>query len=416
MGTVRRLRAAASITLVLLATSPGAHAARIRTATTDTDHVKGAPMTTVALQITASNVRVDDQPFAQYAITLQSSFAGGAPSFVLVEAGNGLPLSSKALGGRIDARTLFYGATGAILLPTSDPADMRVVRSLAGPLVLSTTVTVQRDPAQPGFIQPDDGSGPLSTWSKQVQLTGQDVLLGSLVGESSDGFQHSSTQATQRVPALSMQTLQVRYDARKAPAVLHGVETARGSDAITEKTQKFLRDILRRTLPGRTGNVIDAIFSIDDNVSYLEEVLAETTDPIVRDIMAGSLATKIFLLLRCIDLGGLKGKMNDDAFDECVDEIDDLSDVVDDDEPGPCPLVCANPTFSTARCTPGTPDSFDDIDFMDEICDVYRDLRSELTAEDGSASALAALAEMESQLETLLQGVWEKSKAYCGCP
>jgi hypothetical protein len=417
MGSILlRLSAILSITAIILAAGPDAQAARIRTSTTEVDHLKGAPMTSIVLQITANNVRVDDQPFAQYAITLQSSFAGGAPSFVLSELGNGFPLSSKNLSGKVDFRTLFYGATGAFVLPTNDPADMRVVRSLAGPLVLTTTLTMQRDPGKPGFIEPDDGSGPLSSWSKQVQLSGQDVLLGTLLVETGNGIQHSSAQSTQQVPAVSAQSLELRYDGRSAPTVKHAVERARGSEDIVEETESGLGKILRRTLPGRVGNVIDALHSMQDNLEYLEEGLAELTDPILRDILAGSLATKIFLLLRCIELGGIKGKMNNDAFDECVDEIDDLSDVVDDEEPGPCVLVCADPTFSTSRCTPGTPGSFNDIDIMDELCDVYRDLRSEVTAEDSSASALAALAEMESQLETLMQAVWDKSKAFCGCP
>jgi hypothetical protein len=58
--------------------SSEAQAARIKSSTSNVDQLKGAPMTTVQLQITALNVRVDDQPFARYSIALASSFDGGA--------------------------------------------------------------------------------------------------------------------------------------------------------------------------------------------------------------------------------------------------------------------------------------------------------------------------------------------------
>jgi hypothetical protein len=312
----------------------------------------------------------------------------------------------------LDFQLLFFGEAGYFFSPTREPSDFRVVETRGFGLRVEVAMSVTGERIFLG-----DGSGPFRTFKKRLTLEGERTILVDEVVKSTDGIVYSHTKVQQETPAMKYARLVGRAAVGRLPTdfsneniLVRGPGTVAGLVAMA---------ISRPDLP--VGALTDALNSIAENLQSIN-ALPKERDPRLRDIDVEVVAGKIFKLNLCIlaraagSLGDASGGLLDKGdFGECIDEIDDLGEAVG--ATPNCARICAAPRpFSIDRCRTHAPNTFNGIQPMEDLCDVFNSLRGEILNGPNAPRAAEFVGDMEVNLANLFEKIWTKLRGYCGCP
>jgi hypothetical protein len=163
--------------------------------------------------------------------------------------------------------------------------------------------------------------------------------------------------------------------------------------------------------PGASGHFATALSYISANLTKLQSLKRDTDDVTLRDIYTELVAAKILSFLMSAE-ARLAGDINDAGFGESIDELHEFDEAF---EVPNCDVVCAYPArFSIAQCATNDPKTYNAVEVMDELCDMYRVFRPVVTVQDPSPAAQAFLADMEKYLQQVMERIWIKSDGTAG--
>lgn len=372
--------------------------AEVDTYTVDGDVASG--MDTASVVLSTDNVTVDGRRLTSYEVGY--SFDGEKTYWT--ESANGDVITSRALDGAFDLELAFFGESGCVVFLSRDPLELRIVEPLEDSLRMRVVTRATGE-----SILLDDGSGPYNSWEKRIELSGVDAVVEDSIRKTANAKLYYQALLQEDTPMAKY--IRVRLSTSR------GIVPELSNDNILVRGPGGLVRFLSIFLPAQEENIVDALSSISDNLRHLNSRLSEVEDERLQEIYKEIVAKKVFKLIRCIEAGGILGNINGDAFDECVDELDDLGEAIDETPDGQksCEDLCSNPEFDIERCKEDHENTFNEYDIIDEVCDVYRYFRPEIEGSDDSEGAQKFIDEIEENIRTLAERIWGKMRAYCKC-
>jgi hypothetical protein len=364
----------------------------VTTITQDSDRVQGDAGFTIT--IVSEEVVVEGRPVKRYQLMVETA----EDTLTLTEIADAKILSQRTLGNAVDLQLAFFGAEGYLVTGTGFGGRFRVVEAERSALTADVTVRVRGD-----TIFSDDGRGPFRSWESRTMLVGEEEALSDLIRKAADGNAYFEAAIQDTSPVLKFLRVRGAFQRGEIPELSADNILVRGPGGFV----RFLANFFSQP----EANIVDALTSVSENLANLSSTLAETANADLQSIYNEIVAAKVFGLIRCIDAGGFTGSINGPAFDECVDELDDLGEAVG--EIPDCDAVNADRTFAAARCNTGAPNTFNRIDVIDELCDVNRAFGPEVFAQDQRATAKGFVAEIEKNLNKLKAKIWDKILRFC---